>query len=1143
MTDRIWTTVPSVAVLFFSICCLEGTTPGQDLASSLKVLSSDKGFRQFVLQPLPGAKGLGIRFFHENQPPHRIGDDRGQTVAGKTLVGGLTSYSSGGWKFTVGRFQSGWVAPTPLFSTAGGDQADGLLSSAMGFRGRSSFEPTPGRSLTLWKGSFRHTGVAYRAPSGALSLSFQSAEAERDFFAATGASDKAFAEETGLVVPLTAMTGLRVRQGEFLWKPEEKTQIRAFGVTAFQQDGYVGEGRQFLFESSGLRIGQSALRVEGAERLGSGVRSGQVSLANRFLSSSDQWLTPLTLSELVPLGRLEVKTSEYGYQEEGIQWALSRRDLRSAEGAFKQEGQRVSLNDGKAAWSRERLSVGEGTNPEALKVVGAGGLLPWIGWHASKEQFRLQLSPKDTFSRQEVRFSRGTTLVSQSRTEGQLLSGGLRFSESRERLDASASPDFIKIAGLEKYLSRYGWSSLSQELSLALSKDDQIRFQRLSRQRDGARAERLLYGLTLESGKIGLERIRDEVSPEVSPETLQKVGAGELAHYRGWKEIRDRLSWQATEGLQFVVTRSQGEGRQQGEGQRPERSGTEAMVHWKGSPSSSGQIVIGEWKLKPAAQTPEVRERYLTFSHTASLPLLSGLRVTVNRQLSEKKEGEREQDFRLHRTVIETDSKSAVQLKIDRTTQEETGQRQKETLMSTVSVPLGGSLQLTSRLEKRPDGDRRVTVRSHGVLLRAGKGVALATGVTSQDTGSRQQIEKQVSAIREGSGEGRQEVRIVRLRSQSDGDPTARGWRFGWLTEKPSGLKASAFFGRMEKGDDRSGEEKIQLDIPGSTKSATGLKIGYWRLGVLEEEAGATAQELAKKAKEGEQPAPQAGVVPSTVVQGNVINYRTVSVVATSGDVHITAQVSQGETAEKEAQDQKVFLEIPGSGKDNVALRIGYWKLRPLQGDEKEIPVWRAVIPLGDARLVWGSAIYRDQQGQLPMRELALHLPLGRDSMLRVQNFTNMPADWGQNWQQRDWMGSPNPSALTPVILFARQQLAPYKMHRADLSLRISPTLKLVGIWEERLGVPNYPLSHDWSFGLEFSPLKTVQWQLDYARLKNDSGSSSVRSDLLGLSYRYRLTESRFITLSLRWMENPLVSRPGMKSDHWMMSLSLNQCW
>ncbi|MCS7225276.1 MAG: hypothetical protein NZ959_12115, partial [Armatimonadetes bacterium] len=286
-----------------------------------------------------------------------------------------------------------------------------------------------------------------------------------------------------------------------------------------------------------------------------------------------------------------------------------------------------------------------------------------------------------------------------------------------------------------------------------------------------------------------------------------------------------------------------------------------------------------------------------------------------------------------------------------------------------------------------------------------------------------------------------------------------------------------------------------------------------------------------------------AGVIPSTIIQPEATNYRTVSVVASAGNVHVGAQVSQSETVEKEASDQKYFLEIPGSQKRGFGLRLGYWKLKPWRGDERDVPMWRAVIPIGSARLVWGSAVYRDQAGEVPMRELVVSLPFGEGSFLRLQNFTNMPPDWGQQWQQKDWMTCPTPLALAPQITLTRPQLGLYKTHRADLELKISPTLKLVGLWEERLGVPHHPVSHDWSLGLVFSPRSTTQWQLDYARLKNDEGPTSVRSDLLSLSYRYRLSDSRFATLSVRWMENPLLTRPQMKSDHWMISLSLSQSW
>jgi hypothetical protein len=48
---------------------------------------------------------------------------------------------------------------------------------------------------------------------------------------------------------------------------------------------------------------------------------------------------------------------------------------------------------------------------------------------------------------------------------------------------------------------------------------------------------------------------------------------------------------------------------------------------------------------------------------------------------------------------------------------------------------------------------------------------------------------------------------------------------------------------------------------------------------------------------------------------------------------------------------------------------------------------------------------------------------------------------------------------------------------------------------------------------------------------------------LLGISHTYRLSDARFITFSLRWLDNPTLLRPNFANDRWLASLSLSQRW
>jgi hypothetical protein len=85
------------------------------------------------------------------------------------------------------------------------------------------------------------------------------------------------------------------------------------------------------------------------------------------------------------------------------------------------------------------------------------------------------------------------------------------------------------------------------------------------------------------------------------------------------------------------------------------------------------------------------------------------------------------------------------------------------------------------------------------------------------------------------------------------------------------------------------------------------------------------------------------------------------------------------------------------------------------------------------------------------------------------------------------------------------------------------------------------PITHDWRLALEWTPTKTIKWQFEWAKLKNDT-PKPVRAELFGISYNYRLSDAKYITFSVRWLENP-IARPNFRSDRWLATLSLSQQW
>lgn len=392
---------------------------------------------------------------------------------------------------------------------------------------------------------------------------------------------------------------------------------------------------------------------------------------------------------------------------------------------------------------------------------------------------------------------------------------------------------------------------------------------------------------------------------------------------------------------------------------------------------------------------------------------------------------------------------------------------------------------------------------------------------------------------------GTQQWQLSHYSSDTKANTDVKGWRLSWDWTVPNRLNLTAQLGRVSREDDKDGsEERLTVQLPSKDKNRLTWHFGYWRMSLLDTvQQQQTAKQLAQAAQAASNPVLQAGTPPLTVINQQAESYRTVWVVAGKPDLHIGAQIGQAEGGEKEAKDQKVYIELPATKSRPLALRFSYWKVERWDGKEREIPVWRLAIPLGKGKLVWGVATFRDQHGELPMREFAAVLPLDKHgSQLVVTNLTNMPQGWAQQWHQQDWMKFTGGFALAPQLPFVRQQLAPYKLHQANLTIRLSKEWKFIGAWEEQIGVPKMPITHDWRLALEFTPSKTIQWRLEWAKLKNDT-PNPVRTDLFSVSYNYKLSDSRYLNFSVRWLENPAFARPNFRNDRWLATLSLSQQW
>lgn len=920
------------------------------------------------------------------------------------------------------------------------------------------------------------------------------------------------------------------------------------------------EGVQVSYENKGIQMGFERRDLAGT---GGGVERRNINLVlgnDRLVwqrqrdavakDSNPEALKALNMVAFIPrIGwqssreRLALKFSaKDGFSRELFQLSNGTTDItRSAT--------QLSLLSGHLTF-RERAEDTAKVDPNFLKAIGLEKDIPRIGWAYRDREINWQFSAKDSLALTRYRYENGTAVLERKGTQLTLLSGRLQWEEQREQLSSGVDPNFLKAVGWEQVQARLGWSSLWQRLNWQLTPKERLMFNRSRHESGGTAIERKTFSLTLAGGRMFWERTQDEATPTLTMEQLKALGLSDLANRVGWRETQDRFSWQLSPMLLLTHTRSSAQAMPDAPQPFRQRQSHETVLTFKSDAKAAAPpmtIAFGGWSLQPKGEDKQpITERHLRWDTAQRLPLFGGMQLTVQRHFSETHQGDVEHDTRYARTVLQTGDKGKVQLFVERITRDETGKEQQETLNAHMVMPLSSAWQLTSQWNKIPKGDGSVETRQHTLAFQPRSDFAVTTQFTRTEQPNTEREQTDLTVKLGDDKKGTQRWQISRFAVNTPANNDVKGWRFGWAWVVLNRLNLTAQLGQVKREDNRdSGEGKLMLELPSKKQDGLAWRIGYWRLSLLDDsQQQQTAKQLAQAAQVASQPVPQAGTPPATVISPQADAYRTVWVVASKPDWHFGAQISQAESAKKEASDRRVYFELPATKSRPLALRFGYWKLRQWDGKEREIPVWRIMLPLGKGKLVWGAATYRDQAGELPMREFVLTLPLDkRGSQLVMTNFTNMPQNWGQQWQQQDWMRFAGGTALAPQWAFARQQLALFKVHQATLTWRLSRDWKLVGNWEEKVGVPQFPVTHDWHLALEWAPRKTVQWRFEWGKLKNDTPQGTVRTDWFGISYNYRLNDAQFISLSVRWLENPLLSRPNFQNDRWLASLSLSQRW
>ncbi|MCS7191535.1 MAG: hypothetical protein NZ937_00925 [Armatimonadetes bacterium] len=829
---------------------------------------------------------------------------------------------------------------------------------------------------------------------------------------------------------------------------------------------------------------------------------------------------------------------------------FSREEFRLSNGSTDiiRNSMQLSLLSGKLTYSERSEDIAR-VDPNFLKAVGMEKDLPKIGWAYRDRELRWQFSPKDNLAITRYRYESNTTVLERAGTHLTLLSGRLKWEEQKEQLSSGVDPNFLKAIGWEGITPRLGWSSLWQKFTWQLSPKERLMFSRSRHESGGTAVERKSYAISLAGGKFGWERTENEATPTLNAEQLKALGLNELASRVGWREQQDRFSWQLAPNMNLVHTRSSAEALPDAPQPFREKQSHETVLTINADPKRRTPpmtIVFGGWKLQPKDPNQQpVNERHLRWDTAQQLPFLGGIQFAMQRHFTETKQGNTEHDTRFARTVVQTSDKKPLVLFVDRSVYEETDKRQKETLNARLTMRLSSEWKLVTQLNKQPQNDGSVETRQHILSYQPRPNLSVITQLTRTEmpNGEREQTDLTIKLGDEKKGT--QQWQLSQFEVDTKANTDVKGWRLTWNWAVPNRANLTAQIGRLSREDDRnSSEEKLTLQLPNSKKEGLTWQFGYWRMSLLDPaHQQQTAKQLVQSAQAASQPVLQAGTPPSTVINPQADSYRTVWVIASKPDLHIGAQLGQAEGIEKEASDQRFYFELPATKSRPFALRFSYWKVEQWDGKGREIPVWRLSIPIGKGKLVWGAATFRDQHGELPMREFAMVLPLDKNgSQLVITNLTNMPQGWSQQWQQQDWHRFAGGLALAPQLPFVRQQLTPYKLHQANLTLRLSKEWKLVGLWEEQIGVPQMPITHDWRLALEWMPSATIQWRFEWAKLKNDT-PNPVRTDLFGVSYNYKLSDTRYITFSVRWLENPLLVRPNFHNDRWLATLSLSQQW
>ncbi|MCS7254254.1 MAG: hypothetical protein RMK18_01895 [Armatimonadota bacterium] len=265
-------------------------------------------------------------------------------------------------------------------------------------------------------------------------------------------------------------------------------------------------------------------------------------------------------------------------------------------------------------------------------------------------------------------------------------------------------------------------------------------------------------------------------------------------------------------------------------------------------------------------------------------------------------------------------------------------------------------------------------------------------------------------------------------------------------------------------------------------------------------------------------------------------------------EMHIGTEIARtSDEHGNEGEQQRVYIAaVPKSGA-LPQVHVGYERVRHPSGKTTYTPLARvSVCGQRNLRFVIGYALNQAQQvGRFPMRELVVQLLIGR-AKLELYRFSNMPQNWMARWTKENWFSrglmSPFPTLPSGQKL---NQLSLMDWATVTLSMPIASDWMLE-IGAERLRPyhnANSPERKDLFASLQGKTGRNGKLQFSIRHASEKRSGSELEGLIYTLSYTWKLSEQRRLSLSGHYNTNERIQRSGIQQGAYSFMLSLSQIW